>query len=78
MPASCHQSLTRIRKLPGWGNRDWGQAAEVKYGKGLFPWAASGRSLSLGRDDGLTKLIFDETTERIIGAGSLAPTPATS
>ena len=53
------------------------KAAGVKYGKGTFPWAASGRSLSLGRDEGLTKLIFDEATDRIIGAASSAPTPAT-
>jgi hypothetical protein len=33
--------------------------AGVKYGKGNFPWAASGRSLSLGRDEGMTKVIFD-------------------
>ena len=46
---------------------------KLKYGKGLFPWAASGRSLSLGRDEGLTKLIFDETTERIIGAELVGP-----
>jgi dihydrolipoamide dehydrogenase len=46
---------------------------KLKYGKGLFPWAASGRSLSLGRDEGLTKLIFDEATERIIGAGLVGP-----
>ena len=49
------------------------KAAGVKYGKGTFPWAASGRSLSLGRDEGLTKLIFDETTDRIIGAGIVGP-----
>ncbi|CAA6802897.1 MAG: Dihydrolipoamide dehydrogenase of pyruvate dehydrogenase complex (EC, partial [uncultured Thiotrichaceae bacterium] len=41
----------------------------IKYGKGVFPWAASGRALSLGRDEGMTKLIFDEETERVIGAG---------
>ena len=46
---------------------------KLKYGKGLFPWAASGRSLSLGRDEGLTKLIFDEATERIIGAELVGP-----
>ena len=46
---------------------------KLKYGKGLFPWAASGRSLSLGRDEGLTKLIFDEATGRIIGAGLVGP-----
>ena len=45
----------------------------VKYGKGVFPWAASGRSLSLGRDEGLTKVLFDEGTERIIGCGIVGP-----
>ena len=34
-----------------------------------FPWAASGRSLSLGRSEGLTKLFIDEQTHRIVGAG---------
>ncbi|PIW26015.1 MAG: dihydrolipoyl dehydrogenase [Rhodospirillales bacterium CG15_BIG_FIL_POST_REV_8_21_14_020_66_15] len=45
----------------------------IKYGKGIFPWAASGRSLSLGRDEGMTKLLFDEKTERVIGAGIVGP-----
>ncbi len=45
----------------------------VKYGKGVFPWAASGRSLSLGRDEGMTKLLFDEETDRVIGAGIVGP-----
>ena len=49
------------------------KAAGVKYGKGVFPWAASGRSLSLGRDEGMTKLLFDETTDRIVGAGIVGP-----
>nr|WP_312859865.1 dihydrolipoyl dehydrogenase [Pseudonocardia bannensis] len=49
------------------------KAAGVKYGKGVFPWAASGRSLSLGRDEGMTKILFDETTERIIGCGIVGP-----
>ena len=49
------------------------KAAGVKYGKGVFPWAASGRSLSLGRDEGITKVLFDETTDRIIGAGIVGP-----
>ena len=49
------------------------KAAGVKYGKGVFPWMASGRSLSLGRDEGLTKVLFDETTDRIIGAGIVGP-----
>ena len=38
-------------------------------GVGKFPWAASGRALGLGRTEGFTKLIFDEGTRRIIGAG---------
>lgn len=37
--------------------------------KSVFPWAASGRSLSNGRSEGFTKLIFDKETGRIIGAG---------
>jgi dihydrolipoamide dehydrogenase len=49
------------------------KAAGVKYGKGVFPWAASGRSLSLGRDEGVTKLLFDHSTERIIGCGIVGP-----
>jgi dihydrolipoamide dehydrogenase len=49
------------------------KAAGVKYGKGVFPWLASGRSLSLGRDEGMTKLLFDETTHRLIGAGAVGP-----
>nr|WP_214366967.1 dihydrolipoyl dehydrogenase [Pseudonocardia sp. H11422] len=49
------------------------KAAGVRYGKGVFPWAASGRSLSLGRDEGITKILFDETTERIIGCGIVGP-----
>jgi dihydrolipoamide dehydrogenase len=49
------------------------KAAGVAYGKGTFPWAASGRSLSLGRSEGLTKLIFDEASERVIGCGIVGP-----
>jgi dihydrolipoamide dehydrogenase len=49
------------------------KAAGVKYGKGVFPWAASGRSLSLGRDEGMTKVLFDELTDRIVGAGIVGP-----
>ncbi len=45
------------------------KAKGIKYGKGVFPWAASGRALSLAREEGMTKLIFDEETERLIGAG---------
>ncbi|MCL4151605.1 UNVERIFIED_CONTAM: hypothetical protein GTU68_006499 [Idotea baltica] len=41
----------------------------IDYVKGAFPWAASGRSLSTGRDEGLTKALFDKETGRLIGAG---------
>ncbi len=43
------------------------KAKGIKYGKGVFPWAVSGRSLSIGRDEGMTKLLFDEESERVIG-----------
>jgi dihydrolipoamide dehydrogenase len=49
------------------------RAAGVKYGKGVFPWAASGRSLTLGRSEGLTKVLFDEATGRVIGCGITGP-----
>jgi dihydrolipoyl dehydrogenase len=49
------------------------KAAGVKYGKGVFPWAASGRSLSLGRDEGSTNVLFDHVTDRIIGCGIVGP-----
>jgi dihydrolipoamide dehydrogenase len=49
------------------------KAAGVKYGKGSFPWAANGRSLSLGRDEGMTKLLFDEASHRLIGAAAVGP-----
>ncbi|MBV9810110.1 MAG: dihydrolipoyl dehydrogenase [Solirubrobacterales bacterium] len=39
------------------------------YDKAVFPWAASGRALSLGRDEGMTKLLFDPETHRLLGAG---------
>jgi len=39
------------------------------YETGKFPWAASGRSLALGRDEGITKLLFDPETHRLLGAG---------
>jgi len=44
----------------------------IQYTKGAFPWAASGRSLSIGRDDGMTKAIFDEN-HKLIGAGIVGP-----
>ncbi len=45
------------------------RAEGIKYGKGLFPWAASGRALANARSEGFTKLLFDEETHRVIGGG---------
>ena len=45
------------------------KAKGIAYEKGLFPWAASGRAIANGRDEGFTKLIFDANTHRIIGGG---------
>ncbi len=45
------------------------KAGNIEYRKGSFPWAANGRSLSLGREDGFTKLLFDPNTHRLLGAG---------
>jgi len=45
------------------------KAKGIDYGKGMFPWAASGRSLAINRDDGFTKLLFDKNTHRVIGGG---------
>lgn len=52
---------------------DQAKAQNINYGKGVFPWAASGRSLSMGRSEGLTKLIFDNETHRILGAAIVGP-----
>jgi len=45
------------------------KAKGVKVSKGLFPWAASGRAIANGRDEGFTKLLFDDATHRIVGGG---------
>ena len=45
------------------------KAKGIPFEKASFPWAASGRALAMGREDGLTKLLWDPTTKRIIGAG---------
>jgi dihydrolipoamide dehydrogenase len=45
------------------------KAKGLKIGVGKFPWAASGRAIGIGRTEGFTKLIFDDATHRIIGAG---------
>ena len=48
---------------------DQAKADGIDYEKGVFPWAASGRSLSLGRSEGSTKLLFDSGSGQLLGAG---------
>ncbi|MEO8966682.1 MAG: NAD(P)/FAD-dependent oxidoreductase, partial [Solirubrobacteraceae bacterium] len=45
------------------------RASGVEFEKAVFPWAASGRALALGRDEGLTKLLVEPGTHRVLGAG---------
>jgi dihydrolipoamide dehydrogenase len=49
------------------------KAKGIEIEKGVFPWAASGRALGIGRDEGVTKLLFDPQTKRILGAGIVGP-----
>ncbi|MEM7251854.1 MAG: dihydrolipoyl dehydrogenase [Pseudomonadota bacterium] len=49
------------------------KAEGIKFEKATFPWAASGRSLGMGRSEGLTKLLFDPESKRLIGAGVVGP-----
>lgn len=50
------------------------KAKGLNYGVGKFPYVASARAVGIGRPEGFTKLIFDEATHRIIGAGIVGPT----
>ncbi|MGE0311389.1 MAG: dihydrolipoyl dehydrogenase [Lautropia sp.] len=54
---------------------DEAKAKGVKLGRAVFPWAASGRAIANGRDEGFTKLLFDEKTHRIVG-GAIVGTHA--
>jgi dihydrolipoamide dehydrogenase len=49
------------------------KAGGIEYNVARFPWAASGRAATLGRNQGLTKLLVDPKTERILGAGIVGP-----
>ncbi len=49
------------------------KADGIAYEKGVFPWAASGRSLSIARSEGLTKVLVDPESRRILGAGIVGP-----
>jgi dihydrolipoamide dehydrogenase len=78
--AAGHKSAFDARTIPSVAYTDpeiaWmgltethAKAQGIAYEKAVFPWAASGRSLSLGRDEGLTKLLFDPHSKRLLGAG---------
>ena len=78
--AAGHKAYFDARVIPGVAYTDpevaWVGLTEdeakkqgVKVGVGKFPWAASGRAIANGRDEGFTKLIFDEETHRIVGGG---------
>jgi len=58
-----------------WAGLTETQAREqgIDYKMGKFPWAASGRAMGLGRTEGSTKLLFDPSTNRVIGAGIVGP-----
>ena len=82
--ASGHRSAFDARAIPAVAYTDpevaWvgvteteAKARGIKFGKAVFPWAASGRSLSLGRDEGQTKTLWDEETGRLIGCGIVGP-----
>ena len=49
------------------------KAQNIAYGKGTFPWAASGRAIGIGREEGLTKVLFDKETHRVLGAAIIGP-----
>jgi len=49
------------------------KAQGIEFEKSVFPWAASGRALATGRDEGMTKLLFDKNTHRLLGAAIVGP-----
>ena len=78
--ASGHKSFFDAKVIPSVAYTDpevaWvgltetaAKAQGISYGKGVFPWAASGRSLALGRDEGITKTLYDPVTNKILGCG---------
>ncbi|MHB8354278.1 MAG: dihydrolipoyl dehydrogenase family protein, partial [Burkholderiales bacterium] len=78
--ADGQRSFMDVRQIPSvaytdpevaWAGvtEDQARAQGLHYGKAVFPWAASGRAIANGRDEGFTKLLFDEDSHRIIGGG---------
>jgi dihydrolipoamide dehydrogenase len=56
-----------------WLSENQAKQQGIEYDKAVFPWAASGRSLSLGRKEGVTKILCDKATGRLLGAGMVGP-----
>lgn len=54
-------------------NEAQAKASGIEVDKAVFPWAASGRALSVGREEGLTKLLFEKSSRRLVGAGMVGP-----
>jgi dihydrolipoamide dehydrogenase len=82
--AAGHKASFDVRTIPSvaytdpevaWVGVTEGQAKQqgLKIRKAAFPWVASGRSLSIGRDEGFTKLLVDASTDRIVGGGIVGP-----
>jgi len=82
--AAGHKSYFDARVIPSVAYTDpevaWVGLTETdakkngtQYKKGQFPWAASGRSLALGRDEGFSKLLFDPVNHRVLGGGMVGP-----
>lgn len=73
--AKCIPSVAYTDPEVAWVGLTETQCKEqgLDYGKGVFPWAACGRSLAMGRSEGMTKMLFDKKTERILGAGIVGP-----
>ena len=78
--AAGHKAAFDARQIPSVAYTDpeiaWAGQTEdelkkagAKFAKAVFPWAASGRAIANGRDEGFTKLLFDEATQRVIGGG---------
>ena len=78
--AAGHRSAFDVRAIPSVAYTDpevaWvglteteAKAQGIAIEKGTFPWVANGRSLSLAREEGMTKLLFDPQTHRLLGAG---------
>ncbi len=79
-----HKSAFDARTIPSVAYTDpevaWAGLSEteakdkgIAYDKASFPWAASGRALGMGRDDGLTKLLYDPDSQQVLGAGIVGP-----